>query len=42
MPKFKNKIVEKYYTAEIWGLFQTKSQISEINITETDFGFMHI
>ena len=42
MPKFKKKTVEKYYTAEIWGLFQTKSQFSEFNITETDFCFMHI
>ena len=42
MPKFKNKIVEKYYAAGIWGLFQTKSQISKFNIIETDFCLMHI
>ena len=37
MPKLKKKMLEKYYTVEIRGLFQTKSQFSEINITETDF-----
>ena len=38
----KTKLLKNYYKAEMWGLFQTKSQFSEFNITETDFCLMHI
>ena len=42
MPKFKIKLLKKYYIAEFWELFQRKSQFSEFNITEIEFSFMHI
>ena len=33
----KTNLLENYYTAEIWGQFQSKSQFPKFNITETDF-----
>ena len=38
----KTKLLKKYYTAEIWGLFQAQSQFSEFNITESDFVYAYI
>ena len=32
-------MLKKYYEAEIWAWFQTKSYFSEFNFTEPDFLF---
>ena len=42
MSKSKNKIVEKYYAADIWGPFQTKSHFLNLTLQKLILFYAYI